>query len=127
MRHFFPGAIATLARRVGETTAARGLVAPAGGPLRLPAGVRRASATAVAIAAIAARTDHPRLAAAGTGKQAGDWVQWQIPADPLDPPPPVAGYCARNRATHGLGAALGLTSTFRPSAASVSIGTACLR
>lgn len=118
MRHYLPGAIAALARRMGETTAARGLIAQPGRPHRLPSGIGGADTAAVAIAAITMRTDDPRLAAADTGEQSSDRIHRQLPAETLDPLPPAAGYWTSVPCLARWGAALGLTSRFRPSAAS---------
>lgn len=127
MRHYLPGAIAALPRCVGETTAARGLIAPAGRPHRLPPGIGGASAAAIPIAAIAARTDDPQLAAADTGEQSSDRIHRQFPAETLDLLPPAAGYSTRvpclARCGCGTGADLAVSTQCRI----VLIGAACLR
>jgi hypothetical protein len=92
MRHFLPGAVGTLARSVGETTASRLLVAPPGGTHGASSGSRCPVRTTVAIAAITRRTDHPQLLATNTGKQTSDHFHRQIPADALDLPHRWQGY-----------------------------------
>jgi hypothetical protein len=127
MRHYLPGPIAALALCVGEATAARGLITPAGGPQRLPPGIGGADAAAISIAAITARADDPQLAAADTGKQSSDRIHRQFPAETLDPLRPAAGYWTSvpclARCGCGTGADLAVSTQCRI----VLIGPACLR
>jgi hypothetical protein len=118
MRHYLPGAIAALPCCMSETTTARGLIALARRSHRLPPGIGSTDAAAIAIAAITARADDPQLAAAGTGEQSSDRIHRQCPAETLDLLPPAAGYWTSVPCLARWGAALGLTSRFRPSAAS---------
>jgi len=109
MRHFLPGTVVALALGVGETTPSRILVAAPGGTHGSPSGSRCPVTAAVAIAAIAARTDHLQLPATGTGEQTSDWVHRQIPADALDLLPPEAGQWTGNPCHARFGCGTGVT------------------
>jgi hypothetical protein len=76
MRHdFLPSAIAARPRGMGETPGTAPLVAPAGGALRVAAGISRTAPRAVDLPAITAAADQNLSATAGTEKEPGRCFQ----------------------------------------------------
>jgi hypothetical protein len=79
MRHFLtPGPVATLALRMGQTPPAAVLIPRSGHTPGLQARRRGAALSAIALAAVAARTDHYLTATAVTVEQAGRIAHRQL-------------------------------------------------
>jgi hypothetical protein len=122
MRHFRASAlaIAALAFGMGEATAARALVAPAGLALGLTAGGLRAALAAVTVAPVAVAADHYLASATGAIEQTGTAAHRRLL--PMSAGLEQAGerYLPASRASHGLGRGSGATVVVEPAAASVS-------
>ena len=109
MRHFLPSppAVAALALGMGQAARAASLIAPTGGPDRLPADPLRAAPTAVDVAPIAVAADHHLAPTPGAVEQTRAALHRLLLPMRAGSEPERERYFPVGRASHGGGAASG--------------------